>query len=448
MPEPELRRSLSLLDATLLNVGTMVGSGIFLTSASIARDLDASLLHLAVWTAGGLFSILGALTIAELGAMMPEAGGIYVYLERAFGAIWGFLYGWALFLAIQCGSIAAIAVAGATYLGWFVPMSPAGTRLLAVGLILLLTYVNTRGVAQGAFVQNALTLVKVAAVLALGGAAVLSGSAERLEPLVHDGPILPLLPSLGLAMVAAMWCYDGWIHLSYVGGEVRDPGRTLPRAAILSTLAVLALYVGLNVAYLMVLGVPGMAASDLVASETARAVLGPAGGGLVAALVAISCFGACNGFILAGARVYYAMARDGLFFQGAARVDPDRAVPAVSLVLQALWSSALVFSGTYDQIFTYVIFVEFAFFGLAAAAVFVLRRREPGRPRPYRVPGHPITPLAFIAFAAALMAATIWGAPREAAIGAAVLLTGLPAFAFWDRRRRAESASSTLRPGC
>lgn len=444
MPVIGLRRSLGVLDATMLNVGTMVGSGIFITSAAIARDIDASALHLVVWVVGGLFSVLGALTIAELGAMMPEAGGIYVYLERAFGPLWGFLYGWALFLAIQTGSIAAISVAMATYLGYFVPLSTAGVRALAVAAILILTWINAKGVREGAIAQNLLTFVKLAAAAALVAVALLAGRVENLRPVLHEGSLLPIVARLGLAMVAALWCYDGWIHVSYIAGEVRDPGRTLPRAAIGSTLIVVAFYLALNLSYALVLGIPGMARSDLVASETARAAIGPVGGAFVAGMVALSCFGACNGFILAGARVYYAMAKDGLFLRMVAEVDPERAVPAVSLIVQALWSCMLVFSGSYDQIFTYVIFVEFLFFGMAAAAVIVLRRREPGAPRPYRVWGYPLTPAAFVVFAAALLVNTIWSAPRAAGIGAIVMISGLPVFAFWNRRRSESRTGRSL----
>ena len=436
MAAADLRRSLRLLDATTINLGTMLASGIFITSASIARGIEGSVLHLAVWVVAGLFSVLGALAIAELGAMMPEAGGIYVYLERAFGPLWGFLYGWALFLAIQNGAIAAVAVATATYVGWFVPLSENGVRLVAIASIAGLTGVNVRGVTAGATVQNVLTIVKVAAVVILVAIACASGDAANLRPYGPEGPWTSMLGPLGLAMVAALWCYDGWIHLSYIAGEVRDPDRTIPRAALLSTLGCIALYLALNLAYFLVLGAKGMARSDLVASETARLSIGPAGAGLVAALVAVSCLGANNGFILSGARVYYAMARDGLFFRRLASVSPATAVPAASLVVQGIWSCLLVFSGRYDQIFTYVIFVEFLFYALAAWAVVVLRRREPDARRPYRVWGYPWTLILFIAFSAALLANTIWSAPREAAIGLAAMIRGVPVFWYWDRKRR------------
>ncbi len=441
MPQPELRRSLTLLDATMINVGTMLASGIFITPAAVARDLEAPWMHLAVWAVAGVFSILGALVIGELGAMMPQAGGIYVYLNRAFGPLWGFLYGWSLFLAIQCGSIAAVAVAMATYLGWFVPLGRYGTELVAVASIAALTWVNARGVKEGAWVSNVLTLFKIAAALGLVALGAAAGRAAALWAPAGAAAGPGLAASLGAAMVAALWCYDGWIHVSYIAGELRDPGRVLPRAAVGSTLIVIALYVALNLSFLMLLGVEGMAGSDLVAAEAARAAVGAAGGGMVAALVAVSTLGANNGFILAGARVGYAMARDGLFFARAARVDPTTAVPVVALWLQALWSSVLVFSGKYNQIFTYVIFMEFVFYALAAVAVLVLRRREPAAERPYRAWGYPATPVAFVLFAAALLASTVWGAPREAGYGIAVLLAGLPAYLYWSagaRRRAAE----------
>ncbi|MBI3449096.1 MAG: amino acid permease [Acidobacteria bacterium] len=434
MPAVSLRRSLSLTDVTLLNVGTMVGSGIFLTSAAIARDLDGSLLHLAVWVLGGLFSVLGALVLAELGAMFPEAGGIYVYLARTFGPIWGFLYGWALFLAIQCGAIAAVAVAAATYLRVFVSMTDIEVRLVAVISIAGLTWINARAVSLGALVSNVLTVAKVSALVLLVALALGSGRAAHFSPVLPTGSALSLLAPFGVALMAAMWCYDGWIHVTFVAGEVRDPGRNIPRAAMASTLIVVALYLGLNAAYLATLGAHGMAASDLVAAETARAAIGPAGALFVSALVIVSCLGANNGFIMAGARVYYAMARDGYFLRKIADVDPDRATPAASLIAQGIWSCVLVFSGRYDEIFTYVMFVEFVFYGLAAVAVLVLRRRDPGAPRPYRTLGYPWTPIAFIVFSAGLLAATIAASPREAAIGTALTLAGLPAFLWWRKQ--------------
>lgn len=438
MSRPDLRRSLSLTDATMINVGTMLGSGIFITPAAIARDLEGSLWHLAVWIGGGLFCLLGTIVIAELGTMMPATGGIYVYLERAYGPLWGFLYGWALFLAIQCGSIAAVAVATATYVGYFVPLDLVGQRAVAIAAIAALTWINMRGVAQGALVQNLLTTIKVLAVAVLAALAFAAGHTGNLAPLGASDQVsmAGLLAPLGLSMVAALWCYDGWIHVSYIAGELRDPGRVLPRAAISSALIVMAIYLALNLAYLVVLGVPGMASSDLVASEAALRAIGPAGGAFVAALVAVSTLGANNGFILAGARVYYAMAKDGRFFGPLARVNPVRAVPAVSLLAQAVWSSLLVFSGRYDQIFTYVIFVEFLFFGLAAGAVMILRKREPDAARPYRAWGYPVTPIAFMVLAAALLASTLVSSTREAGIGLLVMLSGVPAYYFWERRRK------------
>jgi len=442
MARLELRRSLTLMDATLINVGTMLASGIFITPAAIARDLASPALHLAVWIGGGLFALLGAVVVAELGAMMPQAGGIYVYLERAYGPIWGFLYGWALFLAIQCGSIAAVAVATGTYVGYFVPLDVTGTRAVAVASILGLTWINSRGVSEGAMVQNILTLAKVGAVVGLVAMAFATEAPAHPEaqPGAPTASLLSLVGPFGLAMVAAMWCYDGWIHVSYVAGEIKEPGRNIPRAALASAILVTAIYLALNLAYLRVLGISGMAASDLVASQTAQVVLGAAGGAFVAGLVAVSTLGANNGFILAGARVTYAMARDGLFFSRAANLHPVRLVPANALAMQAVWSSVLVFSGRYDQIFTYVIFVEFLFFALAAVAVIKLRRDAPEASRPYKAWGYPWTSLAFVILSAGMLANTVWISPREAAIGVGVMLSGVPAFLFWDRKRRRSGA--------
>jgi len=444
-----LQRQLGLLDSTMINVGTMIGSGIFLVPSAIAAGLTAPGPVLLVWVVGGLVSLLGALAVAELAAAMPEAGGQYVYLRRAYGPAWGFLYGWACFAVINPGSIAAISVGFATYLTHFVPLDPLAVKLVAVGAIAALTGVNCLGVRHGATTQNVLTTLKIAALAALvllplaasaGNAS--AGSSVAFWP---AGSFLGLLPALGVAMVAVLWTYEGWIEITYVGSEIRDPGRNLPRSIGLSLGLVTLLYVLVNAALLWVLSPGRMAASTLVASDAAQVVLGGAGATLVVAAILVSTLGANNGIVLTSARIPYAMARDGRFFAWAGRVHPTRHVPTNALVAQGLWTIALVFSGTYDQLATYVVFASFLFYALSAGAVLVLRRTEPALPRPYRAWGYPVTPLVFVAFALALVASTIVQAPRDAAIGAGLIAAGLPAYWWWTREARREARREAAR---
>ena len=433
---PTLARSLGLFDATMINVGIILGSGIFLVPSSIASRLDSSLLNLTAWIIAGLFSLLGALTIAELGALYPEAGGMFVYLKEAYGPLWGFLYGWSLFLVIQTASIAAVAVAFASYFGYFFNLSSVMVKIVAVAAILVLSLINYLGVRWGAWTQNVFTLAKVGAIVVLLLLSFQSGVGKisNLAPLLPAAAAASWIGSFGLALLAALWCYDGWIQACYVAGEIKDPERNLPLSMISSTLIILVIYLSINFAYIFVLSIRGVARSELVAADMAKAFLGFRGAGLIALLVMLSTFGSDNGMILAGARVYYAMAKEKLFFQRAATVHPKFLTPSFALGFQAVWSCLLVFSGTYEQLFTYVIFVEFLFYGLCAAAVLVLRRKRPGLFRPYRTWGYPVVPILFILFTGLLVINTLWNNLRDAAIGTILLLSGLPAYWFWRKK--------------
>ena len=430
---PELRRALGLLDATMVNVGVMIGSAVFLVASDVARAFPHPALQLGAWAVAGLFSLAGALTIAELGAALPQAGGLYVYLRRAFGPFWGFLYGWALFAVIQTASIAAVAVAFASYFGHFVPLSPDAARLVAILSIAVLTGINVLGVREGVLTQNAVTLAKLVVVSGLVVLAFAGRSHVHVAASPSQAPVG--LAVLGAALVGPLFAFDGWITLSYMGGEVERPSRTLPLAALASVGIVSALYLALNGAYLYVLGPRGVAESPLVAADTARALLGPRGADLAAGIVALAMLGGLNGNILGGARVLYAMAEGGLFWRPASRVDPRFGTPAIALAAQALVSIAFVFTGRFEQLLTSVLFASWFFYALGGLAVFVLRR-DPGLERPYRVPGYPAVPALFVAFAALLLASTIAAAPREAALGAGLLLTGVPAYLFFARVAR------------
>lgn len=441
----DLKRELGLLDATMINVGTMIASAIFIVPAVIAAAIPGSSLMILVWIVGGLISLLGALSVAELAASYPEAGGQYPYLREAYGPVWGFLYGWANLSIINTASIAAIAVVCARYLGFFVPLSEAAIRVIAVLSIAALTALNCRGVRVGATTQNILTLLKVAALAALIGAAFVlpGGSATNLQPAWPAGAPGDWVRPFGVAMVAVLWAYDGWIETTYVGGEIRNPGRNLPRSIILSTVIVILLYVLASMAYAYVLSPARMAGSALVASDAARVTLGAAGAGFVAAAIVVSTLGANNGIILTAARIPYAIARAGLFFRAQGRVHPRFATPVVALVTQGIIASVLALLGTYDQLFTFVVFAQFVFYALSAGAVIRLRRLAPALPRPYRTWGYPVTPLVFIAFAVWLVANTILETPVESAIGAGLILLGLPGYWYWKRTSAAPEASGS-----
>lgn len=425
-----LERRIGLFDATMINVGVIVGSGVFLIASDVARAIPHPGIDLACWGVAALFSLAGALTIAELGAAMPRAGGLYVYLREAFGPLWGFLYGWALLVVIQTAAIAAIAVALATYAAPLLGLGTGGVRALAIAAIVALTALNAIGVREGVLAQNASTVAKVA--LMLGLAALALGHPGAPRPAEAAAAWTPSIGSIGAAMIGPLFAFDGWITSSYVAGELEDPGRTLPRAAILSIAIVTGLYLALNGAYLHVLGVEGVAGSRLPAADTARAVLGPIGASLAAALVALTTIGSLNGCVLGGARVTYALADEGLFWRAAARVHPRTGTPVTALAVQGVVASGFVLTGSFDQLLTSCLFASWLFYALGGIAVIVLRRR-PGLERPYRVWGYPLTPIAFVLFACCLLVATIGAEPRASAIGAALLATGLPAYALFRR---------------
>jgi amino acid transporter len=437
----DLRRQLSLFDATTINIGTMIASAIFIVPGTVALHLRLPWLAVLVWVVGGLVSLLGALCMAELGAAFPRAGGLYVYLREAFGPVWGFLYGWTVAVLVNPASIAAIAAAFATYLGFFVPLGIWGVRLVAVGSIAALTLLNCAGVREGAATQNVLTTLKVAALVGLTTAAFLlpGGSAGNLTAAPPADPG-GLLAPLGLAMVAVLWAYDGWIEITYVGSEVVDPGRVLPRSIAGSLVVVLVVYTLANAAFLYVLPIERMAGSSLVASDVATVVLGPAGAAVVAATILVATLGANNGIVLTSARIPYAMARDGRFFAWAGRIHPVLGTPVAALLAQGAVASALALTGTYQQLFTYVVFASWVFYALGCAALLRLRRTRPGLARPYRVWGYPVAPLVFIAFSAWLVASAIVDTPRETLVGAAIVAAGLPAFWYWSRNGRPSPA--------
>ncbi len=425
-----LRRELGLLDATMINVGTIIGSSIFLVPASIAAAFSGAFPTLLVWVAGALVSLCGALCVAELGAAMPNAGGQYVYLQRAFGPLWGWLYGWGAAVVINPASIAFVSVGFATYLGFFVPLSALAIKLVAVAAILLLTLFNCLGLRTGAVTQDIITLIKIAAVVALVVLCLTlpGGSAANFRPFWPRESLPSLIGPFGLAMILVLGAYDGWIEITYVGSELKRPGRDMPLSILLSTLLVGLLYIGVSVAVLFVLGQKATAASATVAADAMQVILGPAGGTAIAIAVLLSTLGCSHGMIFTAPRIPYSMALRGDFFAWAGRLHPGRATPNTAMIVQGFWSGALVLLGTYNELITYMVFVSFLFYALSSAAVLVLRRREPGLARPYRTWGYPVTPVVFILFSGYLIANTILEDPKSASRGAALVLAGLPVY--------------------
>ncbi len=432
----ELKRQLGLLDATMINVGTIIASAIFIVPAAIASQLHATSLTVLVWVVGGIVSLLGALSIAELAAAMPEAGGGFVYLREAYSPVVGWLYGWANGVVVNPASIAAISVGFAGYVGHFAPLSGPGIKLVAITSILVLTALNVLGVRAGAITQNVLTVMKIGVVVALilAGFVLAGGSPGNFQPVwpVGQGH---LIGAFGVAMVAVLWAYDGWIETTYVGSEVKDPGRNMPRAIIYSALICMALYVLVTLSYTYVLGADRVAGSALVASDAASVTLGALGAAFVVVGILVSTLGANNGIVLTAARVPYAMARDGLLFRFIGTVDARWLTPANSLLVQAGISIALTITGQYDRLYTYVVFAQFLFYALLCGAVIRLRRRQADMPRPYRAWGYPVTPLLFICFAVWLVVNTIREDPIDSAVGAGLILVGLPVYWYFRQHK-------------
>jgi len=435
-----LRRDLTRFDLTMIAIGSTIGSGIFLTPALIARALPSAPLILGVWVVGGLMALAGALTFAELGGMMPEAGGVYAYLCEAYGPLAGFLYGWAYFLVVNTGGIAALSLAFATYLGYFIPLDPAGIRTAAITGLLLVTFLNVRGVKIGGIFSDVFTLLKLCGILFLILVGLGGGSIGRIDLVLPaiDGR---LAGAGALAMVGVLWSYGGWQHASFAAAEAKNPERSVPVAMVTGAVVVVTVYLLTNVAYLMLLPVNQIGLSSRVAAEAMQSVLGPAAGGIIAAAIFVSTFGTAGIYTMTAPRIYFAMAQDGVFFRRVAGIHPRYGTPAFAIVLQTGWAILLVlFWGTFENLISYVVFTDWIFFALAGASVFVFRRRRPAADRPYRTFGYPVTPLFFVGIAVWFVANTIITKPGEAGAGIAFLALGVPVFYFW--RRRSQSTHS------
>jgi basic amino acid/polyamine antiporter, APA family len=440
----ELRRELGLAAALAIVVGTVIGSGIFRVPQTMIANVGTVQMVFLVWVAGGALSLAGALTYAELAAAMPGAGGEYVYLTEAYGPLWGYLYSWTQLSVAKSGSIATLATAFFEYTAHFIPefekiwftLGPIPVKygqVFAMALILALGLVNYFGVRVGGDVQIAVTVVKVALIAFIIGAGLLY---RHPSPSAAPLPAPPVATGFIAALVAALWAYDGWNNVGMVASEVKNPKRNLPLALIAGTLAVICIYMLANWAYFRVLTPGEVQEHKLVAAEMMQRVEGPAGAGAVSLAAMISIFAALNGSILTGARVPYAAARDGLFFSAVARVHPVFHTPGVSILLLAAWSSLLVLSGKYDDLYNFVIFGSWILYAMATASVFVLRRKRPDLPRPYRTLGYPVVPALFLIGAAVLEIRTLLDRPRQSIGGIVLILLGLPFYFYWKGRAK------------
>jgi APA family basic amino acid/polyamine antiporter len=435
----DLARTLTQTDLVLLLVGTVIGSGIFLVPGGVLRQSGGHVgLALLVWFVGGILSLLGALTYGELGAMNPAAGGLYIYLRDGFGRLPAFLYGWTLFFVISSGSLATLAVAFATYTDQLIDVSPLAARLVSVAMIVIITIINVVGTRRSANVQNWTTAAKVAAIIVMSIALIALG--DGLESVRRQSwPDLgagALVSGLGTAMIGVLWAYEGWQYVTFSAGETVDPQRNFPRAMLIGTSALIVMYLLPNIAYIAALGPAAVGQSDRIASEAVTALMGPAAGNLIAAAILVSIFSAANGITLTAPRVYFAMAQDRLFFGRLADVHPRFGTPAFAIVASSAWAILLAATGTFEQLLTYVVFAGWIFYALGAMTIFVYRRKQRALVRPFSVPGYPITPLLFIAAAAAIVLNTVLVQPGRALVGIAVVLLGVPAYLVWNAKLR------------
>lgn len=449
----ELRRDLGLWSAAAIVVGTVIGSGIFIVPQTMVKLVGSPGLVFVVWVVGGLLSLAGALSYAELAAAMPEAGGEYVFLTEGYGPLWGFIYGWTQMWVAKSGSIAILATGFFYYLTTFLPgldqvfytiPLPIGAhgapldirygQLLAMALIFSLGVLNYFGVKVGGGVQVAVTILKVALILLI----VVAGLAWGHPTSTPRGAALAPLTVLGFfgALVKSLWAYDGWNNVSMVSSEIRKPDRNLPLSLIWGTAAVIVIYILANVAYFYVLAPSEVAASNRVAATMMFQVLGQSGANLVSVAAMISMFAALNGSILSGSRVPYALARGGYFFSSMSRVNASHRTPAVAILALSGWGMVVVLSGTYDQLVDLVIFASWILYGMTCATVLVLRKKRPEMARPYRTLGYPLVPVLFVVASAAIAISALYNSPRESGIGIALISAGLPFYFYWRKQQR------------
>ena len=434
----ELARVLGLGDLIAIVLGTVIGSAIFIVPSSVLRSVGVrSDVAMGVWVLGGVLSLLGALTFGELGAMMPEAGGLYVYLRDAFGPFFAFLYGWTQFFVIASGSIATLGVASRDFLLALVPLAPALSKFVPVLVIAVFTAINVWGTRKSVGVQVAATAIKVGGIVVMVLLLLVAGRVHTTPATTVNTNVsgLALVGGAGLALVATLWAYEGWQYVTFSAGEARNPQRTFPLGIAIGTAGVVVLYLLANVAYSRALGPLGVAGSNHVAADAMGAAYGPVARWATVAVVEVAMCSALNSIILTAPRVFFAMARDGLFFKRLADVHPRFGTPAFAIVASSVWAMVLTASGTYERLFTYVIGTGWAFYGASALTIFWYRRHRSNVVRPFRVPGYPLTPALFVLASVAVVMDVVITKPADAAKGLVIVLIGAPAYLIWRGRR-------------
>ena len=452
-----LVRGLSVTAATMIVAGSMIGSGVFRKPSVMAEQLMSPELVLLAWIVAGIFTLIGALTNAEVAGMIDATGGQYKYFRTMYGDFIAFIYGWSILAVIQTGSQASIAVVFSEYLGYFIkypqfseevqkfsiyiplvgniyPLQDFGTKAVAILCLLFITGINYVGVIFGGGVQTFITIVKIASILLLAALAFIFGNGSLANLTTDAIPIhneYNVLTMFGLALAGAFWAYDGWNNVTFVAGEVKNPKRNVPKALAFGTLIVMAVYLIINIAYMYVLPIDKIAKSPLVGATLAETLFGPIGGSIISIAIIISTFGAVNGSILATARVHFAMSRDGLFFKPLGKSHPKFSTPGISLIVQGIWSSILTLTGTFDTITDYVIFASWLFYGLGAFGVFVLRKKMPDTHRPYKVIGYPVLPALFVVFSILFVGNTLYSDTSNAMMGLILISLGIPFYFYW-----------------
>ena len=433
----ELKKDLRLYGLIMVAIGSCIGSGIFLTPSQIAGHLPSPLLILLVWGLGGLITLTGALTFAELGALFPQAGGVYVYLKEAYGDLFGFLYGWVYLVVITSGANAALSIACAYYLAFLFPLSETGIKIVAVFALVVVTFVNILRVRAAEVFTNVFTGFKLAGIAAVIGIGLIFGKVRfnLFEPTSRP-EAGSLTAAFGLALIGVLWSYGGWQHASFVAGEARNARRNIPRAMILGSIVVAVVYLLTNLAYLLLLPVNKIASSQSIAADAISTIL-PFGGALIAVLIAISTFGTLGIYTLSAPRIYYAMAKDELFFKKLAWVHPKFHTPVYAIIVQSAWAVVLLlFWGTFEDLITYVVFTDWVFFGLTAVGVIVLRYKRRDLPRPYKTIGYPVVPFIFITITFLFVLNALIAKPLHAWAGLVLIFLSLPIFYYFKRKKK------------
>ena len=427
----DLQRKLSFLDALAIVVGMIIGGGIFVVPNLVARSLQSSSAILLLWILAGVVSLFGALACAELGAAIPATGGQYVFLREMYGPVGGFLFGWTMFAVGRTAQVSWLAVTLAFYVSYFIPLGPWESKLLGIAVIVVLAAVNYRGVSAGALVQKSFTFAKIAGLLIIITSGLLYHGAVAAQP--GAAPSMFSLSQFGVAAIAGLLAYDSWVSVSFVAGEIKNPQRNILLSLVIGMAICIAVYTLANVAYLHVLSIPEIAASDHVGASAAERVLGPAGGKLVSLIILISITGTLNGTFLTSPRIYFAQARDGLFFRRFGEIHRRFETPGFSIAAQAIWSIVLLLSGTYESLTDYAMFAVWLSYGLMVLGLMLLRRKRPHMPRPYRMWGYPITPILFLAVAMWFLTNTLITRPIPALAGLGFIATGIPVYFFWRK---------------